>query len=102
LAFEELSLEEAHNDYGLGTSSSSYKAIIFDLGGVIVSPDYPRAASRFRQYSSLSKEEVLAATQISQAKRLSRLGRIEVAEFIEMMREELYLSGIDDATLLNL
>lgn len=63
------------------------KAIIFDLGKVIVSFDNERGVAEFAKYSNLSKEDIKELIYTAKELKLQTTGKISSRDFYEIIRE---------------
>jgi putative hydrolase of the HAD superfamily len=73
------------------------KTLIFDLGGVVVPLDFPRAYREISAYSPHSTEEIRRRIGATDLYLRSESGRIETPDFIREMSQALGLD-VDEAT----
>jgi putative hydrolase of the HAD superfamily len=64
------------------------RAVIFDIGKVLIDFDHGRMANALAQYSPHSASEILDIMEKSEATRLIRIGKISTNEFIARIKQE--------------
>ena len=72
------------------------KALLFDLGGVLVDIDFQLAFEQFEMLSRLDQLEIKNRFQMDQAYRDHEIGKIEWPEYASHLRYKLELDAIDD------
>src|SRR6187549_1197136 len=71
------------------------RALLFDLGGVVVDIDFERALRHWAAYSGLSLAELRGAFRFDAAYEQHERGEIEAAEYFAHLRSTLKLTGTD-------
>lgn len=73
----------------------SIRALLFDLGGVVIEIDFERALRHWADYSELSLPELRAAFRFDPAYERHERGEIAWGEYVEHLRTALKLGATD-------
>jgi HAD superfamily hydrolase (TIGR01509 family) len=72
------------------------KALLFDLGGVVIEIDFGRALRHWSSYSDLTPDQLRAAFGFDTAYEKHERGEIEWPQYLQHLRQTLRLTGSDE------
>ncbi len=75
---------------------STIKALLFDLGGVVLEVDFQRVFKSWAAMSALDEHEIKSLFKMDEPYQQHERGQIEASVFFDHLRQSLQLSATDD------
>ena len=76
-----------------GPPVAAVRALLFDLGGVLIDIDFDRAIAHWASMSALSRDEISKRFRIDEPYQLHERGKLPAAEYFDHLRATLQLRG---------
>ncbi|MBF0279968.1 MAG: HAD-IA family hydrolase [SAR324 cluster bacterium] len=78
------------------TEKSNIEALLFDLGGVVISIDFNNAFQNWQSHSRLSIDEIRSRFKMDAAYEKHERGEIDATEYFKHLRNVMELEGSDE------
>ena len=72
------------------------KALLFDMGGVVLTVDFPRVFKSWAEISNLNEAQITSRFKMDEHYQRHEKGTIEASDYFEHLRSTLELTGTDD------